>query len=163
MHLVAHLHGGKQIFVQTLTAMKRVLSWATLEAEFKGEGKSTGGKGSGSKGKDGGSGSDSYGDSKGNSGGDKDSFGSKGSFDDGKGAFGSKGKSGGGSDSRRGDTDKSGGNVGGCGIIHSKEDDKRGWPDTFVMEGERWSCTGARRLTDAERSAAEKELGCPQQ
>ena len=59
--------------------------------------------------------------------------------------------------------DKSGGNVCGCGIIHSQEDDKRGWPDTFVMEGERWSCTGARRLTDAERSAADKELGCPRQ
>ena len=78
MHLVAHLRGGKQIFAQTLTAMKRAPSWARWETEPKGR------KGSGSKGK---------------GGRDKGSFGSsKGGFYDGKGPFGREGKSGGGSD-----------------------------------------------------------------
>ena len=174
--MVSRRAGGIQILVKTLTgkavaseAMKRVLSWATMPEEDKSKGQGKGktkGKGE-PKGKQKASASDSYGSK------DKsDNIGtgsscSKGHDEakckgkpkgKGKGldSYGGKGKDGGtGSSCSKGKSD--GDRVCGCGIIHSKVDDEFGWPDTFLLEGKRWACTGARPLTEAERDEVRRQ------
>ncbi len=120
--------------------MKRVLSWAAMD-EPKGKGKDEP-KGKGKdmpKGKDEGKGKD---EPKGNG------------KDEGKGNGEPKGK---GKDEPKGKGKDEEDRVCGCGMIHSKVDDKFGWPDTFVMEGKRWACTGARPLTRAERDEVRRQ------